>query len=1347
MFKRDLVLFRSARLFSSSTKKKTSTNDDDLCISHSSNRLCPICRCSYDNQKHKRLIDTTCHHEKCYTCMFKYEQCSICLSHLVKNRCSQDNTNTMRSTSPSIIPTSTSQSLTSSTIIANNLLVQASPPMSRSTIERPPPTPMKPVSHFQKLLHHFNGSKSINNSCIRGTSLTTTQQRPLIKTNGSMTTIMRNTHNNNKCSEHLSPQQQSDEPLPPPPPPEMAHEQLLDILFQGNRTRISSISPSLSTSSATTHTSIQRMMINKKKQQQQQQVQINPASISPAMSNSDLSFSPSGINVLSPSIETFSGYELGPINKSIPNTMVESQTWSSPRYITTPSSSSPSNHTCHCNSNLNNELNLIYDEEKFFIQRDWIYDEMFKLLKGTTKPGLVLLSHTPGMGKTWLMKNLLRTTTITSQKTTSIITQNEKSSIIRVNSGRKTSYEWLKSHILSSHFCDCSQTDTCSLPDIIHSIIYRALEHPLLHSYRDVILREQHTRKAITLNACIQNVEHAFFTAFLDQLNQLKLLGHLQELFSITNHIYLIIDGINNELCDTEGQTITEFLFTNLHRIPSWLKLIITMNRIDDNQHQIEQNTFLQNFAVLDIEDELRFSNYLHNDIRKYLSKRLENDCSNELYDLSSSISNIDQLCTLSHGNIFFIQQLCDLFEQREFPSNIDLPRTLNEIFYYRFLNNKIQEHIEVCRIILEICLASRRSINLNVLYNCLNIDEELHIEWSIFLQCISHLSVFLTQYPNSTYAIVHGSIRHWLITYSNQHFACNIQKGHSRLALYLSRSLTTPLHGPEAIECIRHLSLSDLFSNNIIQLCHIIKHLIDDSSRLLASLRNAFYPELDISELLLMTLADPNSLVNSIHMPLLCIASRNGYTSFVELLLKYHANVNLATKDNENKTALMLAAEYGHEYVVKLLIDHNADITLKDKYQLTAVAYATKYVSILKLFNCTDESIKQQAFVHAASNGSLDALEFMLTDNNYSIIDINGMDCIHGETALTNASSYGHINIIDYLITNHQADIDRTNSRQMTPLLLAVKNGMWPCVEYLLDHQASIEHCDKQKRTCLIIAASEGHLAVIDSLLEKGANVHHEDEEGLTALSWACLKGHYHACEVLLAHGSDINHEDTNGRIPIDMASFYGDVQLVQLLIDHGSIIDHVDKNGMRALDRAIGCRNVAVVNCLLKKSVKLGPSTWALAAGKNDMMTILISKLIDDGISLYKKNQYKDSAYRFAYALKKLPSDIDQQTTDQFITNFRFMKYNCLINLAKCKRKLDSCDAAIDYCTQALYIHNTADGLLLRSRIKRDQKLYDDALTDLLAAKNLDPTNNDLDRYINRLNADLQHCHETLL
>ncbi|CAF1399953.1 unnamed protein product [Adineta steineri] len=287
-----------------------------------------------------------------------------------------------------------------------------------------------PVSHFQKLLHHFNGSKSSSSSFARGTSLTSSQQRSSIKTNGSMATILKNNHN--KSIEHSisKQQQQSDDPYPPPPPPEMAHEQLLGILFQSNHTRISSISPSPSTSSATTHTSIQRMMMAKNKQQQ---TQLNPISISPSMSNSDLSFSPSGINIVSPSIDTFSGYELGQMSKSVPNTMIESQTWSSPRYITTPSSISPSNHTCHCISNVTDELNSVNDDEKFFIQRDWIYDEMYKLLKGTTKPGLVLLSRTAGMGKTMLLKYLLRSTPPTtiststgSQQITSVITRNEK---------------------------------------------------------------------------------------------------------------------------------------------------------------------------------------------------------------------------------------------------------------------------------------------------------------------------------------------------------------------------------------------------------------------------------------------------------------------------------------------------------------------------------------------------------------------------------------------------------------------------------------------------------------------------------------------------------------------------------------------------------------------------------------------------------------------------------------------------------------------------------------------------------------------------------------------------------
>lgn len=73
----------------------------------------------------------------------------------------------------------------------------------------------------------------------------------------------------------------------------------------------------------------------------------------------------------------------------------------------------------------------------------------------------------------------------------------------------------------------------------------------------------------------------------------------------------------------------------------------------------------------------------------------------------------------------------------------------------------------------------------------------------------------------------------------------------------------------------------------------------------------------------------------------------------------------------------------------------------MKDKQQLTAIAYATKHVNILKLFPDTDPVIQQHAFVYAAANGSLDALQYLLTNHQYSAVDINEIDAINGETGL----------------------------------------------------------------------------------------------------------------------------------------------------------------------------------------------------------------------------------------------------------------------------------------------------------------------------------------------------------
>jgi ankyrin repeat protein len=87
-----------------------------------------------------------------------------------------------------------------------------------------------------------------------------------------------------------------------------------------------------------------------------------------------------------------------------------------------------------------------------------------------------------------------------------------------------------------------------------------------------------------------------------------------------------------------------------------------------------------------------------------------------------------------------------------------------------------------------------------------------------------------------------------------------------------------------------------------------------------------------------------------------------------------------------------------------------------------------------------------------------------------------------------------------------------------------------------------------------------------------------------------------------------------------------------VQYLIDHGANIEHTDFNGMRPLDRAIGCRNTSVVICFLKKGAKLGPATWAMAAGKADILILLLNKLMEDGNILYKVNTCTGNSANFA-------------------------------------------------------------------------------------------------------------------
>lgn len=65
------------------------------------------------------------------------------------------------------------------------------------------------------------------------------------------------------------------------------------------------------------------------------------------------------------------------------------------------------------------------------------------------------------------------------------------------------------------------------------------------------------------------------------------------------------------------------------------------------------------------------------------------------------------------------------------------------------------------------------------------------------------------------------------------------------------------------------------------------------------------------------------------------------GCISTAEILLGYHSTPLMEAADQEGNTALHLAAKYGHENVVELILSRGGDITVRNKKRLTCLDVA----------------------------------------------------------------------------------------------------------------------------------------------------------------------------------------------------------------------------------------------------------------------------------------------------------------------------------------------------------------------------------------------------------------------
>ncbi|XP_032121945.1 protein TANC2 isoform X7 [Sapajus apella] len=1040
--------------------------------------------------------------------------------------------------------------------------------------------------------------------------------------------------------------------------------------------------------------------------------------------------------------------------------------------------------------------------ESVFVGRDWVFHEIDAQLQSSNtsvNQGVVIVGNI-GFGKTAIISRLValschgtrmrqiasdsphaspkhvdanRELPLTQPPSAhSSITSGSCPGTPEMRRRQEEAMRRLASQVVAYHYCQADNAYTCLVPEFVHNVAALLCRSPQLTAYREQLLREPHLQSMLSLRSCVQDPMASFRRGVLEPLENL----HKERKIPDEDFI-ILIDGLNEaEFHKPDyGDTIVSFLSKMIGKFPSWLKLIVTVRT------SLQEITKLLPFHRIFL-DRLEENEAIDQDLQAYILHRIHS--SSEIQNNISLNGKMDNttfgklsshLKTLSQGSYLYLKLTFDLIEKGylvlKSSSYKVVPVSLSEVYLLQ-CNMKFPTQSSFDRVmpLLNVAVASLHPLTDEHIFQAINAGSiEGTLEWEDFQQRMENLSMFLIKRRDMTRMFVHPSFREWLIWREEGEktkFLCDPRSGHTLLAFWFSRQ-EGKLNRQQTIELGHHILKAHIFkglskkvgvSSSILQGLWI-SYSTEGLSMALASLRNLYTPNIKVSRLLILGGANINYRTEVLNnAPILCVQSHLGYTEMVALLLEFGANVDASSESG--LTPLGYAAAAGYLSIVVLLCKKRAKVDHLDKNGQCALVHAALrgHLEVVKFLIQCDWTMAgqqqgvfkkshaiQQALIAAASMGYTEIVSYLLDlpekdEEEVERAQINSFDSLWGETALTAAAGRGKLEVCRLLLEQGAA-VAQPNRRGAVPLFSTVRQGHWQIVDLLLTHGADVNMADKQGRTPLMMAASEGHLGTVDFLLAQGASIALMDKEGLTALSWACLKGHLSVVRSLVDNGAATDHADKNGRTPLDLAAFYGDAEVVQFLVDHGAMIEHVDYSGMRPLDRAVGCRNTSVVVTLLKKGAKIGPATWAMATSKPDIMIILLSKLMEEGDMFYKKGKVKEAAQRYQYALKKFP----REGFGEDLKTFRELKVSLLLNLSRCRRKMNDFGMAEEFATKALELKpKSYEAYYARARAKRSSRQFAAALEDLNEAIKLCPNNREIQRLLMRVEEECRQMQQ---
>ena len=820
-----------------------------------------------------------------------------------------------------------------------------------------------------------------------------------------------------------------------------------------------------------------------------------------------------------------------------------------------------------------------------FIGRHWLFHEMERALEHTSKRG-VLITGNPGSGKSAFLSHLLCS---------------------------KTSSPLIHNKILGYHFCmhfdKKTQDGAAFVRNLANMIAWK------ISKYRESILTNPFVRRVL-FEDCPQDPEWCFEQSVVSPLKQL----HLKP----SAPWFIVIDALDE--CSNEKAEIVNIIKFKSHRLPKWLKLIVSSRNVNNVVAGLDGLQTVE----LRLDDKRNLE-----DIDTYLTLKVFSLKESIIETIKTSLTIMDNdtptqkivssLAEKGHGNFLYVKVVLDLWlasaeniKWESFPKTLD---STYQLYFERKYGNP--ESFQSLREIFEVLVAAYTPLTVLEMHSLFRLDKPtLDLEYE-FMPKLDQVSLFLCHGSgDDLIRIHHASLSEWLTSENNKGkiYYVKKQNGHRRLAKYYLKNAEeshSPLKPEESFHLASHIvegGLDNFLVQRFLSLPSEHINTTDSVTQATALHYSARSCTTNVTNLLVQHFSDVDCPDNNQRTPSF-IAATMGQVGILMVLFERGANLHLTAANLDIESAshshdpvteckrkkcgyslLHTAAQEGNVDAVKFLLEHNVSISRPTGVNNTPLqlAAANGHLETVEILKKAGGILDEFSLHHSAAGGHRQVVQYLLRegikdtcirstpsmpltqeDLEMKATKIYLYDNQHlhlRETALHAAVRRGHVSVIELLLREDQNAVNCTNSAGRNPQHEAVLLNNYNTLKVLLQSGANATvHCDTG------ISNIHFETFVLGKFENKRCPC------GFSPLHIAAMYGHHSIAELLIEHKADVNAGDCNGSTPLHVASCQGMSSLIILLVNSGADINVRSQNGSTPLHSAAACHTTGVLDTLI--------------------------------------------------------------------------------------------------------------------------------------------------------------------